>query len=111
MEGNIEIRNGVMNRIGWFTYLRIVFECSQHISTNTVFRTSFINELINSQYNLPLKSNEEYFRTSEDLGVSLMTIYTNINSMKTEIINFDQIIDMVINSDPVLKVIVIDYIE
>ena len=40
------LRDGMMNRIGWFTYLRLIFENVPHVTKNTLWRTDFLNEIV-----------------------------------------------------------------
>ncbi len=45
----ISLRKGMMNRIGWFTYLRLIFENVPHVTKNTVWSADFLAELVSFQ--------------------------------------------------------------
>ena len=50
------LKKGMMNRIGWFTYLRLVFQNVPKTHPNKAWRSAFVNELLafQSVYNYPL---------------------------------------------------------
>jgi len=97
------IRNKVMNRIGWFMQLRVMFENSQYCTDDTVWKASFLNEFLSLQDTLPLKSIEEYKEKTEERGLSLNEVYNSIDGLIENKVTFDQIIDAVMNIKPSLQ--------
>lgn len=86
-------KDGMMNRIGWFLYLRTVFEDSTPASSHKgeVLKCDFIKKLsaiqrVNSSVNqnLPLKPVDEYNKTTGEIGFTLTAVYEMITNDNIE---------------------------
>ena len=106
-DSNSGMRNGSMNRIGWFTYLRTMFENCQPDDNITIWRIALLNELLIAQNNLPLKEIKKNLETEIQLG--LRDVYNAIDKIPSNKISFDQIIDAVVSLNPPLNVFNIYY--